>query len=136
MTLREAIEKNSRKLMGISFLFLGVYDSEGKPLLEVGKASYPKEESKKVPYIVFGSIQLFKTMRKAGELGDTVIIEKKDQFYIISRDIYRGDYIYVVYVVEKGWFIFSSVERAIKKARKFLESIKESTDELSGNAKL
>ena len=125
MKLKEVIERNSQKLMGLTFLFLGVYDSEGKPLMISKKPSFPDKKAEKIPYIVFGSVQLFKTLDKAGETGDTVIVERDEFFYVISRGEYRGSPLYVVYVVEKGWFIFSSVERAVKKTREFLKAVKE-----------
>ena len=124
MKLKEVIERNSQKLMGLTFLFLGVYDSEGKPLLISKKPSFSEEKVEKIPYILFGSIQLFKTLDKSGEKGNTVIVERDEYFYVISRGEYKGIPLYVVYAVEKGWFIFSSVERAVKKTKEFLKAIR------------
>jgi hypothetical protein len=124
VNLREVIEENAQKLMGFTFVFLGVYDSEGKPLFSVKKNSYSENLEQKIPYIISGVMNLLKMTDKAKEHVRAIILDREDMFYVVARGACKGETIYVVYGIEKGWLFFSSVERAVKKAREFLDAVK------------
>ena len=132
LSLLSYIRENVKKLRGFSFLAVGVYNESGRPLYEEERASAPNSPLRSFPYLLAAGLEAVKFGSRSGREPQAIVLSYPEfNVVLVSKKTPVGR-VSVLYAVEKGWFLFSSAERAVKRATSFLNGLDRALRERNG----